>query len=174
METQLVGTEEVDVDRYILSRFYVSFPGETPEHETTANLARSDSTVIMSCLRIGSLTRYATTHNPTYDTLSSAVWSSIEVDVGVFCICMPAFRRFLSYAMPKCFGTTTQGSTPMNGEAPMRLSNGRRHTKRKSAIPTHLYNTTMVKTVDTRVSWVGATAQEDEMQLMEISKNGST
>lgn len=140
----------------------------------TADLVHMNSTVIMSCLRIRSLTRYATTHNPTYDTLSSALWSAIEVNVGVFCICMPAFRRFLSYAMPKCFGTTTNGSTPLNGEAPTRLSSGRNNKKRKSMMPAHMYDTAIIKTVDTHVSSLGAQPLEDEVQLMEISKDRST
>ena len=128
----------------------------------------------MSCLRIGSLTRYATTYNPTYDTLSSAVRSSIKVTVGVFCICMPSFRRFLSHAMSKCFGATTNGSTTMDGETPTRLSSGRRHTKRKSAMPAYMYGTAIVKTVDTHVTFVGVEPQEDEMQLMEINQDKST
>jgi hypothetical protein len=73
--------------------------------------------------------------------------------------------------MPKCFGTTTNDS---NGEAPTRLSSGRRHTKRKSAMPAHMYDTTIVKTVDTHVSSIGAKPQDDEVQLMDVDKNGST
>jgi hypothetical protein len=94
--------------------------------------------------------------------------------MGVFSICMPAFHRFVSHAMPLCFGTTINGSTPMHGEAPTRLSSGRRHAKRKSLMPAHMYDTAIVKTVDTHVSSIDAEPREDEMQLMEINQDKST
>lgn len=33
-------------------------------------------------------------------------WSIIEVDVGVFCLCMPALRTFLGHLYPTVFGST--------------------------------------------------------------------
>lgn len=56
--------------------------------------------IAVSCLCVQSLTRYSNTSNPTYDTLASAVWSNVELNVGVICICMPAFRRFWRILSP--------------------------------------------------------------------------
>jgi hypothetical protein len=125
----------------------------------------------MSCLRIRSLIQYSITHNATYDTLSSAIWSSVEINVGVICICMPALRRFLSYVRLKCSGTTTKDSIVLYGDAPSRLLSGKKSSRKKSALPSHLFDTTIVKTIDTRV--LSAKAEEDELQLMDMGINKS-
>lgn len=62
----------------------------------------------------------------------------------------------------------------MNGGAPIPLSRGRRHTKKKSAMPARQTDTAIVKTIDTHVSSVGAELREDRMQLMGISQDKST
>lgn len=41
-------------------------------------------------------------------------------------------------------------------------------------MPAHMYDTAIVKTVDTHVSSIGAEPREDEMQLMEINQDKST
>jgi hypothetical protein len=40
------------------------------------------------------------------DYVEIGYWSTIEVDVGVICACMPAMRSFFVHLFPKLFGTT--------------------------------------------------------------------
>ena len=139
------------------------------------------STIIVSCLRVQSLTQYANTTNPTYDTLSSGTWSVVELNVGVFCVCMPAFRRFLAHTMPKCFGSTEDDSESIRDAArtPSQLegSGAKKRSKKKSTLPGSLFDTTgslfettITKTVDTRVE--SAKPDDDELQLVNMNRSG--
>ncbi|KAF2472741.1 uncharacterized protein BDR25DRAFT_154355, partial [Lindgomyces ingoldianus] len=62
-------------------------------------------TLIVSCIRLQKLTQFATTQNPTWDNVPSGYWSMLEVNVGIFCACMPAFRRFVARLLPEWFGS---------------------------------------------------------------------
>lgn len=62
--------------------------------------------MIVSCIRIQSIATYGNSANPTYDSLEAAVYSVVEQNVGIICICMPMFRRFLAAISPKCFGSS--------------------------------------------------------------------
>lgn len=57
----------------------------------------------VSRLRMQTLTRYVNTANLTYDALASGVWSNVELNVGVICICMPVFRRFFAQIFLRFF-----------------------------------------------------------------------
>ncbi|KAF2831752.1 hypothetical protein CC86DRAFT_431686, partial [Ophiobolus disseminans] len=139
------------------------------------------STIIVSCLRVQSLNQYANTTNPTYDTLSSGTWSVVELNVGVFCVCMPAFRRFLGHTMSSCFGSKKEDSVPVQDAARTSShiggSGGKRGIHKKSTLPDSFSNTggsmfggTTTKTIDTRVE--SLKVDEDELQLVELSRSG--
>lgn len=133
-----------------------------------------DSIITISCLRVQTLTQYASTTNATYDTLASGTWSNVELNVGVICICMPTFRRFLTYTLPDCFGSKEE-SMSLHGKASVphgRSSNGNKGSKKKSALPDSLFQTTIMKTVDTRVSSVKP--EDDEIQLVELGAERAT
>ncbi|KYK61997.1 hypothetical protein DCS_03142 [Drechmeria coniospora] len=58
---------------------------------------------IVSILRLHSLIYFATSDNPTWDLWTPAVWSVIEVNVGMICTCLPALRLMLVRLFPKIF-----------------------------------------------------------------------
>lgn len=129
-----------------------------------------------------SLTQYANTTNPTYDTLASGTWSVVELNVGVFCVCMPAFRRFFAHTMPRCFGTTEDDSGSIRDAArtPSQLerSGSKKPRNKKSTLPASLFNTNgsmfqsaITKTVDTRVE--SSKPDDDELQLVELGQAGN-
>ncbi|KAJ5943472.1 hypothetical protein N7516_003640 [Penicillium verrucosum] len=53
---------------------------------------------------------FATSTNPTWDNAPGGYWSVIEIDVGIFCLCMPALRSLLGRLFPSIFGTTKGAS----------------------------------------------------------------
>ncbi|QKX63842.1 uncharacterized protein TRUGW13939_11013 [Talaromyces rugulosus] len=60
----------------------------------------------VSIYRIVMLKIFATSTNPTWDNAAGGYWSIVEVDVGVFILCMPALRSLLGRLLPSVFGST--------------------------------------------------------------------
>lgn len=65
--------------------------------------------------------------NPTYDYSNLALWSLVEIDVGVICACMPGVAVLLRRILPKVFGTTKGDSHkyPKNSKNSSVNSSGR-------------------------------------------------
>ncbi|KAI0205262.1 50S ribosomal protein L36e [Astrocystis sublimbata] len=78
---------------------------------------------IVSVVRLTSLVQFATTTNPTYDSVATAYWSVLEAYVSIICCCLPAVRSLLRTMAPSCFGSSNDSHpqssyklsrTPMN------------------------------------------------------------
>ncbi|CAI6339320.1 unnamed protein product [Periconia digitata] len=129
-------------------------------------------TMVISCIRIGSIATYGNSANPTFDSLEAAVYSVVEQNVGVICICMPMFRRFLSSIAPKCFGSSHDESdykyhnddTP-NARIPDRKSSSNK--PKKATLSDSLFQSHITKTTDTRVT---SEQMEDEVCLVELQQ----
>ncbi|UPX11213.1 uncharacterized protein EKO05_0001833 [Ascochyta rabiei] len=124
--------------------------------------------IAVSCMRIQTLAQYSTTRNTTYDTISRDMWSNIEINVGVICICMPAIRRFLAHTLPQCFAST-EDTMSLHGEAQTldyREPSGKTSSKKRRTLSDSLFVTTIMKTVDIRVS--SNRPEDDEAQLVEL------
>lgn len=84
------------------------------------------SVTIVSILRLRSLVTFTNTANPTcklyYDLVifseingfkgdfyGAGVWSTIELDVGIICACMPSMRIFLVRLFPRLLSTQERG-----------------------------------------------------------------
>jgi len=63
----------------------------------------------VSILRLQSLVTFANSSNPTWDNLGVSVWSTIELNVGIICACMPIVRLALVRLFPSLKGTTRRG-----------------------------------------------------------------
>jgi hypothetical protein len=61
---------------------------------------------IVSILRLQSLVHFAKSLNPTWDDFLVAQWSTIEINVGIVCACMPSMRVLLVRLFPKILGNT--------------------------------------------------------------------
>lgn len=111
--------------------------------------------------------------------------SAVELNVGIICICMPSFRRFMQRFLPAFCGGTTHSDSYKNYDddqtPPNRLESGpkgaRAARKKKSSLDSDLLNT-ITKTVDTRVGVVTVKEEEeDEIRLVELQnkkKNDAT
>ncbi|OQD82301.1 hypothetical protein PENANT_c022G09635 [Penicillium antarcticum] len=74
---------------------------------------------LVSILRLNSLIHFASTTNLTWDYVSVGYWSTVEVDVGVICACLPAIRSLLRRVSPGLFGDTEKAkSYGMNSRSP--------------------------------------------------------
>ncbi|KAF1831964.1 hypothetical protein BDW02DRAFT_504140 [Decorospora gaudefroyi] len=130
-------------------------------------------TTIVSIIRLQSLVQFATSTNPTYDNVPTAYWSVLEAFLGIFCICMPALRRFLARSFPRCFGSTQQNSDSGAADTPNKLAPRPKNSKSSVSFgKTFAGSSGITKTMETRVeSRVG---EEDEVMLVEMEGRGGT
>ncbi|KAF2635349.1 hypothetical protein P280DRAFT_484724 [Massarina eburnea CBS 473.64] len=129
-------------------------------------------TIVVSLVRLSALATYGTTSNPMYDNMMSGVYSVIEGNVGVVCVCMPSFRRFLALFIPNCFDSEENSKyTPYDDDTPNKLSSSKPSRKKKSTLQGSLFQTTIMKTVDTRVE-TERHDSDDEVRLVDLQRNG--
>lgn len=138
-------------------------------------------TIVVSIARLWALAQYGSSTNPIYDNVLSGIFSPLELNVGIICMCMPAFRRFVARYLPHCFGSTSGSSDAKykyreydDGTPNARISSGKRSGGRggrtTDTLGGSLFQTTIMKTVDTRVE--ETRSEDDEVRLMELKKNG--
>jgi hypothetical protein len=108
-----------------------------------------------------------------YDNLMSGVYSILEINVGIICVSMPAFRRFLAVIVPKCFGSTQNDSKPKFSDdgVPNSRYPSKPTRRKKSSMNSSLFNTTIVKTVDMNTE--SRPRDDDEVNLVELQKSGA-
>ncbi|EJP63183.1 CFEM domain-containing protein [Beauveria bassiana ARSEF 2860] len=66
---------------------------------------------VISCLRLASVRNYASTSNPTWDQWDIMWWSTVEIQVGLICTCLPSMRLILIRLWPRAFGS--ESSNPL-------------------------------------------------------------
>jgi hypothetical protein len=65
---------------------------------------------VVSILRLQSLLQFANSTNLTWDNLAVTTWSTVEINVGIICACMPSLRVLLVRIFPKILGSTRNTS----------------------------------------------------------------
>jgi ribosomal protein L11 methylase PrmA len=99
----------------------------------------------------------------------------LEAFVGIFCICMPALRRFLANVLPKCFGSTQTDSKYRNYDeagTPNKLSSGRpKNSKGSISFGKAFGSTGITKTTETTVE---SRREDDEVMLVELERGTGT
>lgn len=66
------------------------------------------SVTVVSIIRLQSLVNFANSANLTYDNWDVNLWSTLEVNTGIICACMPTIRQILAWYFPKVFGSGTR------------------------------------------------------------------
>ncbi|KAK2596695.1 hypothetical protein QQS21_006210 [Conoideocrella luteorostrata] len=61
---------------------------------------------VVSILRLQSLLYFYSSLNPTWDLWHTAWWSTIEINIGLICACLPTIRLLLVRMWPRVFGST--------------------------------------------------------------------
>ncbi|PHH87739.1 hypothetical protein CDD83_8458 [Cordyceps sp. RAO-2017] len=79
---------------------------------------------IVSILRLRSIVNFANSTNPTWEQYDIVVWSSIEVQVGLTCSCLPTIRLVLVRLWPRIFGVGSQIRSRSNGSQPVEARPG--------------------------------------------------
>ncbi|KAK1594576.1 CFEM domain-containing protein [Colletotrichum navitas] len=97
---------------------------------------------VVSILRLQSLVQFEKSQNPTWDQFGVAVWSTVEINVGIICACLPAVRVILVRLFPKILGSTRTGGSQAAKYYVNSSSNGPRSRART------LGTETKVKTLD--------------------------
>lgn len=69
------------------------------------------SVTVVSIVRLQSLVSFANSSNPSWDNLMVSQWSTIEVNVGIICACMPTLRLILLRIFPALSSTTRNYGT---------------------------------------------------------------
>ncbi|KAG5985953.1 hypothetical protein E4U43_005782 [Claviceps pusilla] len=86
---------------------------------------------IVTILRLQSLIYFSNSTNPTWDNWIIGWWSTIEVNVGMICTCLPTLRLMLVSVAPRIFSTngSRNGSncTANTHDSSQRYSNGLRN-----------------------------------------------
>lgn len=68
------------------------------------------SVTVVSILRLNSLMKFrSSSDNPTWDFFDVAIWSDIEMNVGLICVCLPSLRRLLVQLCPAAVRLTRRG-----------------------------------------------------------------
>ena len=91
-----------------------------------------------SIVRLGTALKWGKSTNPTYDYTNLAVWSLIEITIGVVCACMPGIANLMRRVWPRVFGTTVKKSYGSSG-----LESGFSASKKSSGTPKILSKTTV-------------------------------
>ncbi|KAH7149904.1 hypothetical protein B0J13DRAFT_583331 [Dactylonectria estremocensis] len=55
---------------------------------------------VVSIIRLQFIINLGSSHNATYDQLEISVWSTVEINVGIMCTCMPSIRLLLVRFFP--------------------------------------------------------------------------
>ena len=69
------------------------------------------STCIISVYRMQTLNVAAHTSDPTWDNTGAAVWSYIELSIGVLAASLPTLKPLLALILPRVFKSTLSGRT---------------------------------------------------------------
>ncbi|KAL1388729.1 hypothetical protein HDK64DRAFT_327781 [Phyllosticta capitalensis] len=85
---------------------------------------------ISSILRLSSINKVSESKDITYDNVDAAIWSCVELCLGIICASLPTFKAVLGRIFPSVFGSFTTGS---GGSRNSGLLN---HPERTHSIPT--------------------------------------
>jgi hypothetical protein len=101
------------------------------------------SVTIVSIIRLQALVVFGKSSNATWDNFPVSLWSTVEINVGIMCTCMPTLRLMLVRAFPALGGGSSYGRrTYYNSEGIKGLSSkgrpgGRTHENLSSTSKLH-------------------------------------
>ncbi|KAF1971667.1 hypothetical protein BU23DRAFT_646183 [Bimuria novae-zelandiae CBS 107.79] len=130
---------------------------------------------IVSILRLQTLLAFANSKNPTWDNCPTAYWSVLSCFVGIFCACMPSFRKCFATVFPSCFSSTLQNSNykDYSGTPNARVSSnqlGQNRSRSRSGLGSALQSFGgITKTVDTNLTVTRI--EEDEQELVDMKNS---
>lgn len=109
----------------------MSSPTRSPPKPGYLIIVFSQSVTVVSILRLQTLVAFAKTRNPTWDQFGILTWSTIEINVGIICACMPSLRLILVHFFPRILGSTRQGTSDLSRYYVKSASNTGNHRSRR-------------------------------------------
>ncbi|KAI0503267.1 50S ribosomal protein L36e [Xylaria bambusicola] len=106
---------------------------------------------VVSVVRLTTLVQFATTTNPTYDSVSTAYWSVLEAYVSIICCCLPSVRSLLRTMVPSCFGSSNDPNSQSYKLSGTPMKNSR----------------VINKTVTHQISYTPRSNESDDIELVE-------
>ncbi|KGQ05202.1 hypothetical protein BBAD15_g9528 [Beauveria bassiana D1-5] len=91
---------------------------------------------VVSALRLRSLIYFANSINPTWDELPLALWSTIEINVGLMCACLPTLRLILVRIWPRVFGSTLRSASERSAVSHATNASARKAKLRMTSVDT--------------------------------------
>ncbi|KUI64148.1 hypothetical protein VM1G_10906 [Cytospora mali] len=91
-------------------------------------LAMGSGAVIASCVRIAYVRAMAENPDVLYTQGSAAVWSAVEINIGIVCNCLATMKPFVRRHMPwlvSLIGVVSGGSSGKARDSDVRFGNGR-------------------------------------------------
>ncbi|PFH60356.1 hypothetical protein XA68_11098 [Ophiocordyceps unilateralis] len=67
---------------------------------------------VVSILRLRALDFSSHSTNPTWDFFDVGIWSTVEINVGIICVCMPSLRLLLVRLIPSLSTSSQRGYLP--------------------------------------------------------------
>jgi len=72
-------------------------------------------TCIVSLLRLQSLYAVSVSKDISWDNPMAALWSNLEVQIGIICSCLPTLKSSLTRIFPRIFASSSRGASSNGG-----------------------------------------------------------
>ncbi|KAJ4389543.1 hypothetical protein N0V93_007013 [Gnomoniopsis smithogilvyi] len=105
-------------------------------------------TCIISVYRITTLRAAAAAEDSTWDNVDAAVWSLIELVIGVLAACLPTLKPLFAMIMPRFFRSSLGSRTNQYKQYGMSTSKGAKSIKTGHSFPFHSNGGAYVKELD--------------------------
>ncbi|KAH7122366.1 hypothetical protein B0J11DRAFT_569185 [Dendryphion nanum] len=76
---------------------------------------------VISIIRLQSLVAISNSVDPTFDNMNAAILSAVETNVAIVTACLPFFRPFLSWVMPRQFPSPSSRYAQLDEEQPSEM-----------------------------------------------------
>ncbi|KAH7000665.1 hypothetical protein EDB80DRAFT_780000 [Ilyonectria destructans] len=131
---------------------------------------------VVSILRLRSLVKFGTrSKNPTWEYHNLTIWSTIEINFGIICTCMPSLRLVLLQVFPRLLGTSGRDSSNGNQNTPNRDISRRAQfqtPQRSSSTPSHVRS--KPQAIMRNVTFTVESLENDEVCLVEMTDPDTT
>lgn len=126
---------------------------------------------MVSILRLQSLVKYGThSLNPTWEYFEVSKWSTIEINVGIICSCMPTMRLILVRMFPKQMGTTQRDYSDYANRPGQGKSKTRTFGATATADRDRSYNRTESRGITLHRTYAVEYGDSDEAQLVHMQQ----
>lgn len=135
----------------------------------------SHSTCIISVYRITTLKAAADSTDPTWENTNAAVWSILEVTIGILAACLPTLKPLFAMILPRLFKSTITSQARQYHEYSMSARKSRTGTKTNPTAATAYIKSEDDDTAALRTEGsFGRTSRELDIPAYQVSVTGGS